>query len=81
MKTDAILLAYERFCRLMTEEHLYVDPTLSFSTVSHLLGVPKQELNRMLEKELGYSGEALIAHFRAQMNTRLRDIYGLSWGS
>lgn len=81
MKTDAILLAYERFCRLVTEERLYIDPAFSFPAACRWLGVSPHELDLLLEKELGFSGEALLAHFRAQLETRLREQYGLSWGS
>ena len=38
MKTDAILLAYERFCRLVTEERLYIDPAFSFPAACRWLG-------------------------------------------
>jgi len=78
MKTDSILSAYNQFCRLLSEERLYIDPAFSFSAACRWIGVSPASLNRLLEAELGYSGDALIAHFRSQLSARLRDTYGLS---
>ena len=76
MKTNQITSAYETFCRLMTEEDLYVDPTLTFATVCRWLGVSPTELDREIGNELGFSGEALIHHLRTRQANRLRDTYG-----
>lgn len=78
MKTDSILSTYDLFCRLLTDEHLYIDPAFSFSAACRWIGASPAELNHQLETELGYSGDALIALFRSQMSARLRDAYGLS---
>lgn len=77
MKTNKNISSYETFCRLMTEENLYIDPTLTFATVCRWIGTSPAALDHVLEQELGYSGEALIAHFRAQQALRLRDNYGI----
>lgn len=77
MKTKQITSAYETFCRLMTEENLYIDPSLTYATVCRWLGVSPSELDRVLGNELGFSGEALIHHFRTQQAVRLRDQYGI----
>lgn len=79
MKSDSTLpTSYDLFCRLLTEERLYIDPSFSFSAACRWIGADPAELDLLLEKELGYSGEALIGHFRAQLAARLRDVYGLS---
>lgn len=77
MKTKENTPAYETFCRLMTEENLYVDPSLSFATVCRWIGVSPSELDLELGNELGFSGEALIRHLRAQQAERLREQYGI----
>lgn len=77
MKMKQITSAYETFCRLMTEENLYIDPSLTYATVCRWLGVSPSELNRVLGNELGFSGEALIHHFRTQQAVRLREQYGI----
>lgn len=77
MKMKQITSAYETFCRLMTEENLYIDPSLTYATVCRWLGVSPSELDRVLGNELGFSGEALIHHFRTQQAVRLREQYGI----
>ena len=78
MKTIQNTQAYETFCRLMAEERLYIDPSISYASVCRALGADPDELDRELEEELGYSGEALIAHFREQFRARLMENYGFS---
>lgn len=78
MKTSSIIPAYETFCHLMVDERLYIDPTLSFGTVCDWLGADPAALDALLEEELGFSGPALLEHFRRQLNTRLRDTYGIA---
>ena len=77
MKTKTNTSTYETFCQLMTEESLYVDPSLTFATVCRWLGVSPSELDLELGKELGFSGEALIHHLRTQQAMRLREQYGI----
>ena len=77
MKTKMNTPAYETFCHLMTEENLYIDPTLTYATVCRWLGVNPSELDRELGNELGFSGEALMHHLRTQQAVRLRDQYGI----
>ena len=77
MKTKSNISAYEQFCRLMTEESLYTDLSLTFATVCRWLEASEAELDRLIEQELGYSGEALMQHLRTQQAIRLRDTYGI----
>lgn len=77
MKTNKNISVYETFCRLMTEENLYIDPTLTFATVCRWLGASPAALDHRLEQELGYSGEALIAELRSRQAFRLREQYGI----
>jgi len=78
MKNERLLEAYESFCRLMVEERLYLNPTLTYETVCRWLGVGEKELDAQLSRELGYTGPALIQHFRKQTNYRLCDTYGIN---
>ena len=77
MKTKMNTPAYETFCHLMTEENLYIDPTLTYATVCRWLGVNPSELDRELGNELGFSGEVLMHHLRTQQAVRLREQYGI----
>ena len=77
MKMKKNTNAYETFCHLMTDENLFVDPSLTFATVCRWLGVSPSELDRELGNELGFSGEALIHHLRTQQAVRLREQYGI----
>lgn len=77
MENERLLTAYERFSRLMTDERLYLNPNINYESVCRLLGVEPTALDRILEREIGYSGSAVIRHFREQAQARLRDGYGI----
>lgn len=77
MKNDRLYSTYEHFCQLMSEERLYLNPSLSYETVCRWLAVEPAELDVILEREIGYSGKALMEHFREQAQAHLREHYGI----
>lgn len=62
---------------LLDEEHLFLNPGLSFATVCGWIGADADEMNRKLESELGFDGEGLLAELRKSMPERLERKYGI----
>lgn len=79
MKNDRLFSAYERFCQLMTGERLYLNPAISYESICSWLAVEPAELDMIVNREIGYSGKALMEHFREQAGERLRDVYGIDF--
>lgn len=57
--------SYELFCRLMNEDHIFLIPSLSFSSLCRALAVSASALDRKIFEELGLGGVQLIEHYRA----------------
>ena len=77
MEPKRILNAYNCFCHLIVDEKLYLNPRLSFPTLCQWIGIGEKELNNELLRELGYTGPAMLQHFREQTQTHLREYYGI----
>ena len=73
----AIEKAYEIFGALMTEEKLYLNPSIKFKTLCSKLGVDPAEMDRKLFSELGYKGEELMEAYREGTRRALLEKYGL----
>ena len=73
----AIEKAYEIFGALMTEEKLYLNPSIKFKTLCSKLGVDPAEMDRKLFNELGYKGEELMEAYREGTRRALQEKYGL----
>lgn len=56
---------YREFCVMMTEDRLYEDLSVSYADICRELGVEPSELDELLVRELGYTGEELIEEYRA----------------
>ncbi len=65
---------YERFCSLLQEAHIYVNPLVTFRTIAEMLGVRPSALNRKLLDELGMTGPELIALYRERHRRLLNTI-------
>lgn len=68
---------YAVFERLVDEEMIFLAPDYGFGRVCGLLGVPRAEMDALLERELGLGGDALFASLRAAFPERLERKYGL----
>lgn len=69
--------SYEIFCRLMTEDNLYLDRSLSFRDICHWLSADETSLNTMIEKEQGLGGQELMDAFRRRVPAFLKKKYGI----
>ena len=61
----------------MTEEKLYLNPSIKFKTLCSKLGVDSAEMDRKLFNELGYKGEELMEAYREGTRRALQEKYGL----
>lgn len=75
----AIEKAYEIFGALMTEEKLYLNPSIKFKELCRKLGVEPDEMDRKLFNELGYKGEELMEAYREGTRQALQEKYGLDF--
>ena len=73
MENDA---HFERFCSLVFEERLYLDPYVTFPLLCSWLGADEKALDARLRDELGYSGRAVLSTLRKMEPARLLRKYG-----
>lgn len=64
-KMDRMEKIYKEFCVMLTEDRIYEDTTVSYADICRGLGVLPSELDLVLERELGYTGEELMEEYRA----------------
>jgi len=69
--------SYAVLGRLVCEDMVYLDPGFSFGMLCRMLGVPRAEMDAMLERELGLDGDSLFASLRAAFPGHLERKYGL----
>lgn len=69
---------YELLERLLNEEKVYLDRTLSFARICSWLGVRRKEMDDLLINELGMDGESILARLRRQEPNRLMSKYGIN---
>lgn len=58
---------YSAFEKAMDEECVYKDPAVTFSGICLAIGADERQLDLLLERELGYSGEELLDVYRKQL--------------
>lgn len=63
--------------KLLDEEHVFLDPELSFATICGWLEADVGEMDAMLMRELGMDGDILLAGLRKSMPERLERKYGI----
>lgn len=56
---------YKEFSTMLTEDKIYEDLTVSYADICRELGVSPSELDSVLLRELGYTGEELIEEYRS----------------
>ena len=59
------LKVYAAFGRLMDEQKVWRDPSVSFSEICSLAGSSTDVLNRILLEEIGMDGEELLLRYKA----------------
>lgn len=56
--------AYEAFGRMMAEEEVYMEATLTFEDVCRRIGIETGALDRLIFSEMGMTGRQLLAAYR-----------------
>jgi DNA-binding transcriptional ArsR family regulator len=68
---------YSRLESLLTEEKIYLIPDLTFEKVCSWLGVQPRELENLIFKELGLTGQGLIDRYRKDGPKYFRKKYNI----
>ncbi len=63
-KMDRLEKVYREFGVMMTEDRIYEDASVSYADICKELGVLPSELDEVLLRELGYTGEELMEKYR-----------------
>ena len=63
-KMDRLEKVYREFGVMMTEDRIYEDASVSYADICKELGVLPPELDEVLLRELGYTGEELMEKYR-----------------
>lgn len=68
--------------RLLNEEHLFLNPRVSFSMICTWLDADRKEMDGLLREELGIGGDELLRRLRCSVPERLERKYGINvgWG-
>lgn len=56
---------YKEFGVMLTEDKIYQDPMVRYEDICRELGVLPSELDSLLLRELGYTGEEIMAEYRS----------------
>lgn len=67
---------YELISKILLENKVYMDPTLTFSRLCQYIGADPKALDTLVLSEMGLSGDELMRRYRAQEWERVRQQYG-----
>ena len=70
-------VAYEIFGRMMTEDRLYLDRRITFRRICGWLEVSRRDLNSLVLREMGMTGQELIRKYRDHEERSLRNKYAI----
>ena len=68
---------YDRFIALMTDEKLYINPSISFHIACLLLGADEKSLGDLVFSETGFTGDELIDNYRQSYRKFLFENFGI----
>lgn len=57
---------YELISKILLENKVYMDPTLTFSRLCQYIGADPKSLDALILSEMGLSGDELMHRYRAQ---------------
>lgn len=77
MKTQSTEAHYEIFGRMLLEDKVYLDPSVTFDMICRWIGADRHLLDALVRRELGISGQALMRLYRAREPQRLVAKYAL----
>ena len=77
MKTIAAV--YSNFSRMLLDDRIYEDPTISYADICAALHVAPSDLDEYLQKEMGMNGSEILQSFQKlltlQAITHTREIF------
>ncbi len=76
MENDYLMLKYELFCRLLLEEKMFQNSSVSYSSLCSLIHVDEHLLEDYIFEELGTGGQELIESLRINFLAYLYHKYG-----
>lgn len=75
VEDKSLMKSYEIFSRLLHEDKIFMDPSLSFSIICRWIGADRRRLDKLIKNELGLSGMEMIRAFRAIEMERIAEKY------
>ncbi len=75
MKNRSVIESYELFSRLLLEDKIYMDSSITFPFLCSCIGANRKKLDRLIRNELGISGARLIETYRAMEFSRIAEKY------
>lgn len=69
--------SFELFAALMEDEKVYMDPSLSFSSVCGWIGVPAEAMDAYLNENFGWCGSEVMSMYRRTVPLRFYEKYGI----
>lgn len=69
-RTDmfTIAQAYAEFSKMLLEDRIYEDPSISFEDICAAMRVSAADLDHYLSKELGMNGREILYYFQKLLN-------------
>ncbi|MDO5442968.1 MAG: hypothetical protein Q4G10_04800 [Bacteroidia bacterium] len=65
---------------LLNEEHIFLNPRVSFSMICSWIGSDRSEMDDLLREELGLDGDELLLRLRNSVPDRLERKYSITVG-
>lgn len=72
---DTLLRQYESFANMLIEDRIHMDGTLGFPEICSWIGADPEELDRLIQDELGLTGTGLLAAMREGERLNIRRKY------
>lgn len=72
--------SYSLFEQLLNEEHLFLNPRVSFSMICAWLDTDRRGMDELLREDLGIGGDELLRRLRSSVPERIERKYGIRVG-
>lgn len=71
LNKEEVNMLYNRLCKLMKEEKLYLDPELSLSSLSDYVGITSKELSQVINQGHNQNYSQFVARYRIEEAKKL----------
>lgn len=75
MDTNSLQRSYEIFSKMLLEDKIFMDKDITFSLICFAIKANRKELNKLIKKELGFTGPELMKLYRSMEFERIIDKY------